>query len=152
MKALIKILKKSEKGSMAIEFALVFPIVLLFSFGFFEFCRAVFIQNVIDYSTAQAARHAMISFDDATDESAYLAAKEVEIKGVGNSALSLIDSSKVSSFDVTIGALDLANGTRNVTIEINYGFSTYMPLMTGLTYTITSKSEAFLAQGFTNTP
>ena len=133
---------------MAIEFAFVFPIVLLFSFGFFEFCRAVFIQNVIDYSTAQAARFSMISFDEVSDDAAYVAAKALTIEAYAMDSLDLIDTSKISTLDVTIGALIVADGTRNVTIEIDYDFATYMPLMTGFTYTITSKSEAFLAQGF----
>jgi Flp pilus assembly protein TadG len=146
MKDLIKRLGNSKKGAIGVEFAFVFPIVLLFTFGFFEFCRVVYIQNIIDYSTAQGARFAMISFDTTSESGTYLAAKEAEIEAFTLESLNLIDNSKISSFDITIGALD-AGGTRNVSIEIDYDFSTFMPFLSQFTYTITSKSESFLAQG-----
>lgn len=146
MKALMKRLRKSKKGAIGVEFAFVFPIVLLFTFGFFEFCRVVYIQNVIDYSTAQGARFAMISFDTTSEGAEYLAAKEAEIEAFTIESLNLVDTAKISNLDIIIGAL-AADGTRAVSIEIDYDFSTFMPLLSSFSYTITSKSESFLAQG-----
>ena len=148
MNALLKKIKQTEKGAIAVEFALVFPIVLLLSFGFFEFCRVVFVQNVLDYSTGQAARFAMISFDDASDDATYLEDRKTAIKAHAYETLDLLDSNNITTFDVTIGALDSSNGTRNVAIKIQYNFATYIPMLSSIDLTLTSEKKSFLAQGF----
>lgn len=52
------------RGNAAIEVALTLPAVLLFVFGIIEFGEAVWLQNALDYSVAEAARCASINLTD----------------------------------------------------------------------------------------
>lgn len=50
-----------RKGSSAVEFALVAPILLAFMFGIYEFGQAVWTQGILDFAVEQAARCASIN-------------------------------------------------------------------------------------------
>jgi len=50
-----------SRGSAAVELALVAPALFLFVFGIAETGRALWLQNALDYSVAEAARCATIN-------------------------------------------------------------------------------------------
>jgi Flp pilus assembly protein TadG len=54
-------LRRDSRGSAAVELALVAPALFLFVFGIAETGRALWLQNALDYSVAEAARCASIN-------------------------------------------------------------------------------------------
>ena len=57
-------LRHASRGSAAVELALVAPALFMFVFGIAETGRALWLQNALDYSVAQAARCASINLAD----------------------------------------------------------------------------------------
>ncbi len=58
------ILRSSEgstRGAVAVEFALVMPVLLLILLGIVDFGRIMFVKNALTYATAQAARVASVA-------------------------------------------------------------------------------------------
>jgi|GEM_PF-1490095 len=55
-----KPLKRRQKGVFAIEFALGFIVLFMFTMLIFETCRLTYICSVLDYATAEAARDARV--------------------------------------------------------------------------------------------
>ncbi len=53
--------KAEERGQTLVEFALVFPIIILLMVGVFDVGRLVFINNSLSDGARQAARHATIN-------------------------------------------------------------------------------------------
>ena len=54
-------LRHGSRGSAAVELALLAPALFLFVFGIAETGRALWLQNALDYSVAEAARCASIN-------------------------------------------------------------------------------------------
>ena len=54
-------LRHGARGSAAVELALVAPALFVFVFGIAETGRALWLQNALDYSVAEAARCATIN-------------------------------------------------------------------------------------------
>jgi Flp pilus assembly protein TadG len=53
--------RADERGSAAVEFALVVPFLLALLFGIFEFGQAAWTQGILDYAVEQAARCASVN-------------------------------------------------------------------------------------------
>ncbi len=60
---------RDRRGTTALEFALVAPIVLMLLFGIFEFGRLIGDQHALDYGVDAAARYAIVSSGSATTSS-----------------------------------------------------------------------------------
>ncbi|KMV29228.1 hypothetical protein AB733_19190 [Photobacterium swingsii] len=54
----------SQKGVFAIEFALGFVVLFMFTMLIFETCRVTYIAAVLDYATAEAARDARVQLKE----------------------------------------------------------------------------------------
>jgi hypothetical protein len=54
-------LRDAARGSAAVELALVAPALFMFVFGIAETGRALWLQNALDYSVAEAARCASVN-------------------------------------------------------------------------------------------
>ncbi|PHZ83545.1 TadE/TadG family type IV pilus assembly protein [Paremcibacter congregatus] len=140
-----KKLKKDTSGATMIEFAFAGPVLLLLTFGFFEFCRALFIQGVLNYSAEQATRYAMVNFEQNNVDQNYLDSVAIQIKNHARDSFILIDENKITDFDVTV-AVNPGDMTKTVSIAIDYNYSMIMPLVPQSTFTLTGKSESFLIQ------
>ena len=71
-------LRRDSRGTAAVELALVAPALFLFVFGIAETGRALWLQNALDYSVAEAARCASINptaCGSANDTQNYAAAR-----------------------------------------------------------------------------
>jgi hypothetical protein len=71
-------LSHDSRGSAAVELALVAPALFMFVFGIAETGRALWLQNALDYSVAEAARCASINpaaCGSASDIQIYAAAR-----------------------------------------------------------------------------
>ncbi|USD67750.1 TadE family protein [Vibrio sp. SCSIO 43136] len=65
------LLKKKQTGVFAIEFALGFLVLFMFTMLIFETCRLTYICAVLDYTTAEAARDARVQLDSNPDFDLY---------------------------------------------------------------------------------
>lgn len=52
--------KQNRRGATLVEFAITAPIVFLFFFAAFEFCRVAMIRHTVDNAVYEAARSAII--------------------------------------------------------------------------------------------
>lgn len=140
---ILKNLKKSTRGAAAIETALIFPIIIVLSFGFFEFCQVVFTQSVLSYSAAQASRYAMvnISVSNLADATA-INAKAAEIESYAKESFILINSDNVSNFSVTItpGLAAIVN------VSMDYNYTTSIPMLPNYDFTLTGQSDSFIVR------
>ncbi|MHA7143344.1 TadE/TadG family type IV pilus assembly protein [Arthrobacter sp. TmT3-37] len=57
---------QSERGAVALEMALVLPILLLILVGILEFGRVMNVQISLTHAAREGARHAAIHYDDGT--------------------------------------------------------------------------------------
>lgn len=140
---LIKKIKTSSRGTAAIEFSFMMPIMVILSFGFFEVSRALFTQVNLDYSAAQASRYAMVNFAIDKVGEDYISGIEADIQAFAEESYILVDKSQVISFDVNV-VVDTTTLTKTVSINIDYPFSIIIPLVSFFDYTITGSSDSFL--------
>lgn len=59
-----KLCIKRQNGVFAIEFALGFIVLFMFTMLIFETCRVTYISAVLDYATAEAARDARVQLSE----------------------------------------------------------------------------------------
>src|SRR6266481_3838269 len=59
--AVLRAQTEDARGSAAIEVALTCPVLLIFLFGIIQVGFAVWLQNALDYSVAEAARCASVN-------------------------------------------------------------------------------------------
>lgn len=52
--------RRSDEGAVAVEFALVIPVLLLLLFGIVDFGRLLYVKNALVYATADGARAAAL--------------------------------------------------------------------------------------------
>jgi len=50
---------RAQEGASAVEFALIFPFFFLMLFGIFDFARACWVANSLQFAVAQGARYVM---------------------------------------------------------------------------------------------
>jgi Flp pilus assembly protein TadG len=54
-------LLRAEGGAPAVEFAIIFPFFFLLMFGIFDFARACWLANSLQFAVASAARYVMMN-------------------------------------------------------------------------------------------
>lgn len=102
--------KRNERGAVAVEFALVLPILVALVLGIVEFGRAYNAQISITHAAREAARTMAIQDDPA-------AARAAAINAAPSLTPALTDGQiTVSPADCTVGA------TASVTIQYNVTF------------------------------
>jgi Flp pilus assembly protein TadG len=142
--ALIKRLKRSDRGAAAIEFAFALPIIIIISFAFFEFCQVVFTQTMLSYSAAQASRFAMVNFQKDNVDINYIDSVKADIQTYAEDSYILIDDAKVSSFDIEV-IVDIQK-IKTVNVKIDYAYDTNIPMLPDYSFILTGESDAFLVQ------
>lgn len=81
MRRLIRRLRRSERGTAFIEFALTAPVFLMVLLGIFDFCWQMYAQQVLQGVVAKAGRDATLE-GFAADQSALDDAVETRVKKV----------------------------------------------------------------------
>jgi len=138
-------IKKNKRGATIVEFAFAAPVILLLTFGFFEYCMVLFTQGVLHYSAQEATRYALVNFDSGNLDPAYLSAIKQDIKDKAKESLTLIDDSKISAIDVSVIA-NAADQTKTVGVNISYSYHLALPLLPQSNFTLRGSSESFLIQ------
>lgn len=81
MRSLIRRLRKSERGTAFVEFALTAPVFLMILLGIFDFCWQMYAQQVLQGVVAKAGRDATLE-GFAADQSALDDTVEAQVKKV----------------------------------------------------------------------
>ncbi len=123
----------ARSGTVAVEFAIIAPVLISMTFGIIEFSRAAFTQGVLLYAVEEATRFAIVNFD----------ATESEIKQVAQDKFIMIDPQKLTSFSVT-APIDPDDQTRLITVSLTYRFDFLFPFAGPLT--LTSSSKGFITE------
>ena len=125
--------KKGERGTTAVEFALVLPLFLLLLFGIIDFGRYFFVQHTLQFATREGTRLATVGGTLTDDDGNPLDRIGSIIKEIKDNAGLVINSSDllVSVFPIT-GHSD-PTGWENTLNAGNPG--DYMRVRTRYTYT-----------------
>ena len=119
----------SERGAVAVEFALVVPLLLVLLFGIISVSRAFQVQGTLSGAAREAARTMAIQNDVG-------AAKSAAVFAASTSSLPL------SAGDVTISPTSCTGKppTQNITVTIKSQFQPAGSFAGGKSFTITSKA------------
>lgn len=93
-----------REGAVAVEFALVLPLVFLFLFATFEIGRANMIRHAAQAASYEGARVAIIPGSNSGD--------------VRKAVQATMDSVGVTSFQLSLSPTNLTNQTKKVTVSI----------------------------------
>ena len=99
-------LRRDKRGAIAIEFALILPILLIILFGIVEFGAIMFTRHVMFYSAREAARAYVTGVVESTEEAVTLAENL------------LSEGSATGTFTVTATTSGLGTSTSLITISI----------------------------------
>jgi Flp pilus assembly protein TadG len=102
-----------RRGAAAVEFAIVFPILLLFVLGLMDFARMIWVQSTLDYAVEAAARCAAIN--------ATTCGTAAQIQ---NYAVS-----QALGLDIPASAFSVASGACGKQVSANFTFEFILPWM-----------------------
>src|SRR5438270_6681377 len=134
---------KVRRGAATVEMAFVVSVFLLLLFGIFEYCRFVFIRQVVVNAAREGARYAVVNTTDTTvvpDTQAWVLTR---LSGMDKQAKTY--NCQVYMADASgnnIGAAGNAGFGQYVAVQIDYAYAPVLPaflFMKG-TINITSKS------------
>ncbi|QDV84895.1 TadE/TadG family type IV pilus assembly protein [Planctomycetes bacterium TBK1r] len=97
--------KRKPRGATTIEFALVFPLILLFFAFMFEVSRVLMLQHTADTAAYEAARAAMVPGATAAE------AEQV--------AQQLVDDAGFSLVDIQVTPTDITDETALITVSVS---------------------------------
>ena len=120
---------RGERGAVAVEFALVVPLLLLLLFSIVSVSRAFQVQAALSGAAREAARAMAIQNDPAAARSAAVFAASTSSISLGGGQVSITPSSCTG-----------AAPTTNVTVVITYQFQPMGSFAGGVAFPITSKA------------
>lgn len=124
---------RARRGAVLVEFAVTVPILFLFFFAAFEFCRVAMIRHTVDNAVYEGCRSAIVPGSTASD--------------ARNRADSILNTIGLSSSSVTVSPAVLDDDTAEVTVtvEVDLDANTFVPSQfTGgqsITRTLTMRRE-----------
>lgn len=126
-----------RRGAALVEFAVVVSIFFLFMFGLLEYCRLVFVRQVVINASREGARYAVANVTDTTMVSDTQAVVLTKMCGLNKSTsyyncqVYLSDSSGAN-----IGAASTATFGQYIAVQIDYDYSPMLPSFVRLNSTI----------------
>jgi len=113
--------RRNAKGATALEFALVFPVFVIITFGIIEFALAFRVHNDLSHAASTAARLVMLD-DDISNST---------LKSQLRALLARIDGETLS-VDVSTTTVD---GQDYRLVEISYPYEINTPFFSGVNFT-----------------
>ena len=114
---------RGSSGSVAVEFALLLPVYILFILGIIEFGRMIWIRNTMEFAAETAARYGAVT-----------GATEAQIEAYALTQLTGMDSLTISFTGTTVaGNIVTVVGTHDFTTII----ADYVPIP-AMTLTVTA--------------
>ena len=119
-----KKIRKGERGSTLVEFAIGATLFLTVMFAVIEFGRALWVHNALADAARRGARYAVVH---AAADSA--AVKNVVVYGdPAGGSTPMVDNLATSNVNVTYSGFGLSGGTATVSIT-NYQFQFVVPIV-----------------------
>ena len=119
-----KKIRKGERGSTLVEFAIGATLFLTVMFAVIEFGRAWWVHNALADAARRGARYAVVH--TAADSAAV---KNVVVYGdPAGGSTPLVDNLTTSNVNVTYSSFGLSGGTATVSIS-NYSFQFVVPIV-----------------------
>lgn len=119
-----KKIRKGERGSTLVEFAIGATLFLTVMFAVIEFGRALWVHNALADAARRGARYAVVH---AAADSA--AVKNVVVYGdPAGGSTPMVDNLATSNVNVTYSGFGLSGGTATVSIT-NYQFQFVVPMV-----------------------
>lgn len=120
-------LLKDDKGTSAIEFALVFPLFLLFVFGVLEFGQGLKVYNELASAASRASR--MVMLDDSVTNTVI----EARIREV-------LSGFAADQLQVTLST-DTVSGKEYRVVSISYPYQFATPFLDAIDVTLSATSR-----------
>ena len=131
---------RSTSGMSVVETALVLPLFLILLIGVIDGGRVMFTQAMVYYAAQEATRWAVANPKEPEQtEQEY----KDSITDYANSRLILISRNKSAAVS-TVAPPDPTDGTRTVSVTINYSFDFIIPFLGIGPMMLTSSSSGFL--------
>jgi len=130
--AIARLLRRRD-GNMAVEFAIVGPVLVMFLFGLVEFARYTYTQSALNFAAEEATRYAVVRGGEVTNE---------EILDIARDNLLLLDSGLAAV--CVLSPTDIVTQTSTVSVSINYNYHPIVPLVLP-DMTITGISEGHIS-------
>ena len=122
--------ERASFGGVAVEFAFAFPVLLSMLYGIFEFGRAVWTQNTLEYAVQEATRFAIVDETVTSTAIADVAKSRAAGLNISDPPLNL-----AVTFDPSSGAPDF------VTVTASYAYTPAVSLVGFGAMTLTTKSR-----------
>ncbi len=134
---------KSQRGAAALEFALVFPVLLLLLIGIVDFGMLMSTQSVVANAAREGARTAALSNNETSAKNAVTNAI-ADLPGATNIATTVTVKCTTSTGTPCsfVDSTPDAGGT--VTVTVNYLHTWLSPVVLGLSPTITLHGTSFM--------
>lgn len=127
-----------RRGTVAVEFALVFPVFLVLVFALVELGRVLYVHNSLSYAVQVATRYAIVRGAD-SDDPATGAEIEAELK----SQLEGIEPDDVT-VEVTFTPDNSAGST--VSVQASYPYEPSVPFIPIGSFDISTETEMTIAR------
>ena len=136
-----------RKGAVAVEFAIVAPVLLALLFGMIQYGKAFEIQNQLQVAAREGARFASM------DHAGMLTAGQTSNQKLIEEVKSFLATYGINKNDVTVGVKDHANPTADfnlddpandlklfdVKVSVNFSKVSLRPVSAGNDYGLTAK-------------
>jgi Flp pilus assembly protein TadG len=131
---------RSTSGASVVEIALVLPLFLILLVGVIDGGRVMFSQAIVYFAAQEATRWAVANPKEETQsEQDYINS----ITDYATSRLILISKSNSAAVS-TVAPPDPSDGTRTVSVTINYTFDFILPFLGIGPLTLSASSAGFL--------
>lgn len=112
---------KKERGQELVEFALIFPVLLMIVVGIFDLGRAFYSIIVITNAAREGARYAINHPDELSDSPSWGTAKNVTIQDANSSGINLT-TGNVSISCTDSGGDGWCDSAKPVVVSVSYNF------------------------------
>lgn len=124
---------RRRDGNMAVEFAIVGPVLVMFLFGLVEFARYTYTQSALNFAAEEATRYAVVRGGEVTND---------EILDIAKDNLLLLNSGLAAV--CVLSPTDTVTQTSTVSVTINYNYQPIIPAVWSA-LTITGISEGHIS-------
>lgn len=117
--------KRNKDGAVAVEFALILPVLLIMLFGTMEIGNILYAKSILQQGVETAGRYAMIHIDATTTE--------IQAEAIAR-------TSDLGSLTPTFAVVQsVSGGISYAVISVSGDYTMITPLFAGRTITITSQ-------------
>jgi Flp pilus assembly protein TadG len=125
---------RKREGAVLVEMAAVVAVLMLLLFGIFEYCRIVFVRQVVVNAAREGARYAVVNTLDTTVVSDTQAYVKTRMSGLDKQA---------KTYDCQVYLSDA--GGNNIGPAANAGFGQYIAVQVDYDYTPVLPSFLFMS-------